>query len=254
MISSLPRDSQLENTTLDPIQLVFLPGLHGTAELFCALNSALTEQLEVRFSPEVSFTKTLINYPTDIPQSYASLKQWLIEEIQLEKKLNIVLVAESFSSPLALMLAEEFTAQIRAVILGAGFCSRPTIPNLSFLPFTPLFALKPPPFTIRYFLSGEYISSELVTRIRNTISNIPARILSERLKNVIQLEKPLTNKTKTPCLLFQAQADTLIDEDAQLELEQHLPHAETCWLNAPHLIFQTHPEACADRIVTFLTD
>lgn len=255
MTSSLSSDSRLETTKSKSFHLVFLPGLHGTAELFCGLNSAISKSLEVSFSTEVSFTKTLINYPITIPQSYESLKQWLTKELKLElreRSQKIILIAESFSSPLAIMLADEFPDQIEAVVLGSGFYRSPLNSTLSYLPTTPIFKIPIPKIAVRYFLTGNTSTDDLIQQVRNTVSAIPARVLSERLKSVLTLKENNT-KSHPQILLLQAQYDALIPLKAQKQLEKHLPQAKSYWINSPHLIFQAHPEICSRHIIAFLS-
>lgn len=256
--SSLPHEDQTESTKTDHFHIVFLPGLHGTAELFSALNSAISKLLEVSFLSEVSFSHSLITYPTHIDQSYASLKNWLSQELPLHAgDRKIIIIAESFSSPLALMLAIDYQAQIHSMVLGAGFCANPVNPILAFIPLTPVFLIKPPRTAVRHFLVDSESADELVNQVRNTVSKTPANILSQRLNSVFTLEESFTSHSRsfdinTPILLLQAQNDALIPWKAQNLLEQHLPHATVRWVNSPHLIFQSHPDICAQHIVTFL--
>ncbi len=255
MTSSLSFNSQLENTKTDSLHLVFLPGLHGTDELFCALNSAISVLLEVRIPSEVEISKTTVSYPTDIPQSYSSLLKWLVLKLALESEENndnIILIAESFSSPLVMMLADAYPEQIKAVILGAGFCASPVSSYLSLLPLTLIFSITPPRFATRYFLTGSASSDLLVEHVRDVISNTHVKIFSERLRTVLSLAENLPPTIQLPTMLLQASADALIPEDAQNLLEHHLPHANIQRIDAPHFIFQSEPKICAQHIVTFI--
>ncbi|MGJ8655123.1 MAG: alpha/beta fold hydrolase [Akkermansiaceae bacterium] len=250
--SSLPSYAKTDNTRKNNINLVFLPGLHGTAELFDNLVSRI-QRLEINL--EVSFQTTLISYPTDLKQSYAKLFKWLCSDLSLDKTTGqqTVIIAESFSTPLALKLANKFPKAIHAVIIGGGFCASPANPGFALLPIRPLFLIAPPRTAVRHFLTGTNSSSELVTKVRSAVKHIPAKTLSQRTRSILTLEEEQTPTIiNTPVLLLQAEHDALIPWEVQNQLEQHLPHATSHWIDSPHLIFQAHPQSCAQLIVKFL--
>lgn len=235
---------------LKTTKLIFLPGLHGTAELF----DDLTEQLTLL---GVSFQPTLISYPLDFEQSYENILQWLCSHLELDKKSSdskAIIIAESFSTPLALRLADVFPQQISAVVIGGGFCASPANPGLALLPLRPLLMITPPRSAVRHYLVGAESTSELVDQVRSVIKKVSSNILTQRISSTLTLEEEQTPTiADTPVLLLQAQHDALIPWEIQNQLEQHLPHAQTHWLDSPHLIFQTHPDICASYIVEFLT-
>jgi pimeloyl-[acyl-carrier protein] methyl ester esterase len=243
--SSQPSDRNIEGN----LHLIFLPGLHGTSELF----DHLVEQLKLQVG---SFQSTLISYPTDRKQSYKKLFKWLCTELALDQNSSdrkTVIIAESFSTPLALRLADKFPQQINALVIGGGFCSSPANPAFSLFPLRLLFMLVPPPSAVRHFLTGPESSSELVDKVRATIKNVSSKILSQRIRSVLTLEEEKTPiAPDTPILLLQAEHDAIISWETQNQLEQHLPHAQSHWLNSPHLIMQVHPEICASSIAEFL--
>ena len=232
--------------------LIFLPGLHGTDELFFDL----VEQFNLL---EVSFQTTLINYPPDLKQSYKKLFDWLCSHLALDQKnatdkAKTVIIAESFSTPLALKLADKFPQQVKAVIIGGGFCASPANPGFSLLPLRPLFMIAPPRSAVRHFLTGPESSPELVDTVRSAVKKVSSRNLTQRIRSILTLEEDQTPAIpKTPVLLLQAEHDAMISWEIQNQLEQHLPHADCQWLDSPHLIFQAHPEICASRILEFLT-
>ena len=231
--------------------LIFLPGLHGTDELF----DDLVGQLDLL---EVSFQTTLINYPPDLQQSYRKLFDWLCSHLALDQKnatdkANIVIIAESFSTPLALKLADQFTQQIKAVIIGGGFCASPTNPGFALLPLRPLFMIAPPRSAVRHFLTGAESSPELVDKVRSAVKRVSSRTLTQRISSILTLEEEQTPTIpKIPVLLLQAEHDAIIPWEIQNQLEQHLPQAVSHWLDSPHLIFQAQPETCASHILAFL--
>lgn len=260
--SSQPSDQDHKKNIKSETHLIFLPGLHGTAELFNELVEQLKLQAKIKTSSsEVSFQTTLINYPQDLKQSYKKLFKWLSSHLALDQTTEstnsvgpkTVIIAESFSTPLALKLADQFPQQISAVVIAAGFCASPAYPGFALLPLRPLFMLAPPRAAVRHFLIGPESSVELVNKVRSVIKNVSAKCLSQRMRSILTLEEEQTPTIpKTPVLLLQAEHDAVIPWEIQNQLEQHLPHAETHWIDSPHLIMQAQPETCAKHITEFL--
>lgn len=243
--SSQPSDRNIKGN----LQLIFLPGLHGTAELF----DELVEQLKLHVG---NFQATLISYPTDRKQSYKKLFKWLCTDLVLDQSSTdrtTVIIAESFSTPLALKLADKFPQQITALVIGGGFSSSPVNPAFALFPLRPIFMFTPPRFVIRHFLTGEGCTNKLVNKVRSAIKNASSKSISQRIFSILTLqEERLPNIPSTPVLLLHALDDAVIPWEIQNQLEQHLPHAQSHWINSPHLIMQAHPEICASSIAKFL--
>ena len=243
--SSQPADRNIKGEH----HLIFLPGLHGTAELF----EDLIDHLNLL---DLNFRSTLISYPTDLDQSYQALFRWLCSHIALDQQnsdAKTVIIAESFSTPLALKLADKFPQQISAVVIAGGFCASPANPGFAILPLRPLFMLSPPRSVVRQLLTGPKSSSKLVDKVRSVAKQVPSNLLTQRIRSVLTLEEEQTPiLPNTPVLLLQAQHDAIIPWDTQNQLEQHLPHAQSHWLDSPHLLLQVHPKTCASHIVEFL--
>jgi pimeloyl-[acyl-carrier protein] methyl ester esterase len=93
--------------------LVLLPGLDGTGQLFSDFVAALPNTISA----------TVVTYPGRETLTYADLRRFVSEAIPECE--SFVLLAESFSSP----LGAEFTASkppnLAALIICAGFASRP---------------------------------------------------------------------------------------------------------------------------------
>ena len=100
---------------LDEIELVFLPGLDGTGLSYKPIGEVMPGNVRV----------TVVNYPTDKKLSYVELVQCAYEQLPLNKPL--ILIAESFSGPIAISLVSSFPANIKGIIFCATFMkfSRP---------------------------------------------------------------------------------------------------------------------------------
>ena len=98
-----------EMDQLDEIELVFLPGLDGTGLSYGPLGEAMPENVRV----------TVVRYPTDQKLSFGELVQCAYEQLPRNKPL--VLIAESFSGPIAISLASSFPSHIKGIIFCATF-------------------------------------------------------------------------------------------------------------------------------------
>ena len=108
-----PESSDHERVDGGVLRLVLLPGMDGTGELFADFLTALPSWIV----PEV------IRYPTDRNLSYAQLQAEL--RPVLSRSGPFVLLAESFSSPLAVRLAADAPSGLRGLVLCAGFVCPP---------------------------------------------------------------------------------------------------------------------------------
>ena len=218
------------------------PGLHGTPCLFTHLAENLGD-----------VTIEYIEYPLDIPQSYTSLEKWLIQKLDWE--VPRIIIAESFSGPLALRLAKRFPSSVRSLVLAASFCASPKNPNLALLPLRPLLMLKPPIRTLKYFFTSADVSDQFILQLKDTISKIPAKVLSERIRSILSLKQSdCPSLQDIPMLILQATDDNLIPWQTQNQLQIQYQHASTYWLDAPHLILQSNQEQCLAIIEEFITN
>jgi pimeloyl-ACP methyl ester carboxylesterase len=223
----------------------FFPGLHGTDDLFTKLRSYLPDTLDCEW----------INLPTKGKQDYDKLRDWLDDELPRLDDKKRILIAESFSGPLALMLASHRVDEIAGIVLAASFCDAPMNPGIALLPLRPLFMVKPPRKALEHFLIGTDSSDADVAELTQIIQSIPSSTLSKRIRAALELEEEDSPQLSgVPMLILQAQHDNLIPWEAQQRLEARYPKARVHWLEAPHMILQKHPKACLEKITEFLAD
>ncbi len=230
----------MDEHNTDPVIWTFLPGLHGTEELYGSVRERLPAGTLAEF----------INLPSSGKQDYQSLFEWLDNELPKGKKR--IIIAESFSGPLAIRLTNKRPDEIAGIVLAATFCDAPLNPGFALLPLRPLFMVKPPLKALRHFLIGEDASEAKVAELRSIIQSIPASTLSKRVRTILQLmEQDNPQLPDLPMLILQASNDNLIPWEAQRKLEACYPNARIHWIESPHLIFQSYPDACLERLVEF---
>lgn len=219
--------------------VTYLPGLHGTNDLYPPLVENIPHEQEC------------LEIPQDSDQDYDALELYFEQSIDWSVPRH--LVAESFSGPLAVRLGKNHPESVRSVTLAATFSASPFSSNLALLPLRPLLMISPPATAIRHFLAEEDTNSKLIEKLRATLGNIPSPVLTARVRTVLKLSSSdCPSLPETPMLILQAKQDNLIPWESQNHLEHHYPHAEIHWMDAPHLLFQTHPQKAAQHIKTFL--
>lgn len=93
--------------------IVLLPGLDGTGELFAPLVAAWGDR----------FRTQVVSYPRAERLGYAALADRVRALLPLHE--DYVLLAESFSGPLGVMLAAERPQRLRGLVLCATFARSP---------------------------------------------------------------------------------------------------------------------------------
>src|SRR5687768_4116314 len=92
-------------------QTILLPGLDGTGDLFAPFVAAAPSGFPVQ----------CVRLPDDSQRSYEELAEWVCARLPAEP---VALIAESFSGPLAVLIADR-CARVAAVVLCASFVKPP---------------------------------------------------------------------------------------------------------------------------------
>jgi pimeloyl-[acyl-carrier protein] methyl ester esterase len=124
--------------------VILLPGMDGTGELFAPFLAAA----------KGDFKTVVVKYPTTKPLAYAELTS--LVESQLPTGEPFVLLAESFSGPIAVSVARRKPNGLTGLVLCAAFVRNPR-PSLSyFIPLLGLISLRTIPlaFSVLSFLVG----------------------------------------------------------------------------------------------------
>lgn len=231
------------NQSANSMIWTFLPGLHGTQALYESVRHNLPQGIDAEF----------INLPSKGKQDYNTLANLLHQELSNSSEgSKRLLIAESFSGPLAIRIASLCPEKIQGIVLGASFCDAPLNPGIALIPLRPLFMVKPPRSALRHFLIGDDASKAELAELREVMQSVPSATLSKRIRTILELEEDDNpDLPDIPMLILQAKKDNLVPWQAQSKLEVNYPKATTHWIESPHLIFQRCPEECVQRIIEF---
>ena len=225
-------------------KLILLPGMDGTGELFADFIKALS----------VGFEAEVMRYPAGRFLSYDQLMSLTLSALSASEP--FVLVAESFSTPLAAQLAATKPPHLKGVVLCAGFVTSPLRGWLRYLCLflaPALFSVKLPEPAARYWLTGSSASPALLASVRAAISSVRPTVLSARLRAVLTCDASAAlEKIAVPILYLQAKKDRLVKESSFNEICRIKPKTVAAVIPGPHLLFQLEPQRAAEVVMEFV--
>jgi len=219
--------------------LVLLPGLDGTGELFGPLLQALGDDSPtsvVRYGSELTFDEYVEAAGKALPD-------------------RCVMIAESFSGPVAIALAARHPANIRGLVLCATFAISPFRTLLRAARIVPKRLFRPSlllPSMVQHFcFSGASIA------VRPSpvavVGTVPPAIMRARLACLAATDvRPLLPRIATPALYLRASNDRIVSARRSLELTSLLPNVKVTEIDGPHLLLQARPRECAAAITNFV--
>jgi pimeloyl-ACP methyl ester carboxylesterase len=226
--------------------ILFLPGLDGTGLLIDRLLPLLPSWLH----------PIVIAYPLDRMLGYMELRDLVLESIRPGRP--FLLLAESFSGPVAALVGELNPPGLQGIILSATFVTNP-LPRLvsALRPIirSPFFALAPPKFLTRRWLTGEEADDALVGQVQHAIDIVSARVLAFRVRHLIAVDaRPALRAARVPILSLRATNDRVITERCQEILRRTSDTMEQIIIEGPHLLLQGRPEESAYEITRFASE
>jgi pimeloyl-ACP methyl ester carboxylesterase len=225
------------------VKAILLPGLDGSGRLFAPLLAAEPRGLEA----------IPVSYPPDATLGYDELVDLVRARLP---RAPFVLLAESFSGPVAVRLAAERPRGLAALVLAATFLHRPLSPLLHHvrgLVGSPLFGLPAPAAVIRRLMAGPDAPAAIVTELQRAVAAVPAAVLAHRSAEALRVDaREARASVDAPRLFLAPTRDRLIRTDAYEDVLAVRPDAEIALLDAPHMVLQRCPHASLARIEEFL--
>jgi len=225
------------------ISLVLLPGLDGTGNLFDPLKSNLHDWVK----------PIVVSYLKDKPYGYQSLKTIVSNALPINT--DFVILGESFSGPLAVMVAGEKPRGLKGIILCASFVRNPfkLIPSwFSLLSISPIYKLWPATIKLRtIFGNGKY--RRLADMALDSIKSVKPNVIARRVKAIlnVNVEKDLA-KIDVPMLYLASQKDHLIKKHNVVGIKKIRRELIVTEINTQHFILQLEPKKSADEIEIFI--
>lgn len=228
----------------EPLTLLLLPGMDGTGDLFAGFVALLPDWIRPR----------VFNYPRDQELSYDQLLPILKSALPSDN--SFVILAESFSTPLAVKFAAERPHGLLALVLCAGFVLPPRYDMLTHLALVlapALFSFGLPKSICRHFLVGETAPMAVVDDVRAAVSRVSGGVLAHRLRSVLSCDcEDELKSVSIPLLYISGCKDRLVRSSSFKEIRQSKPDAALVAIEAPHLILQVKPREALDVVLPFL--
>jgi len=218
------------------LKLILLPGMDGTGELFDPLLPYLTE-----------YECTVIHFPIAGDQDYPTLTNYVRTELPDD---DFLIIAESFSGPIAATLAAENTPHLKAIIFVATFLSSPGRWRLLMSRLLPLEFLGSLPFAdrvMRVLFFDRQTSDETFRRFMAIARKLPTSLIKSRFKAMQDFSLELS-KTNFPAAYLQSSSDRLVPSGKSLEFEQYFENIVFKKIDGPHFLLQSNPKESAAAI------
>ncbi len=211
--------------------------MDGTGELLTSLVSRLSGRRLVQ----------VIAYPADKPLSYDDLVAFVLERAPKER---FVILGESFSGPIAIEIAA-MERRVVGLILASSFARHPL--PIQFAPFAQLFDMKwVPTSVVVAALLGSTGMPELKARLTRVLARVPREIIRARLAEVLRVDKLKRLREITcPMLCLHGRFDRLVTKKSLDEIRSAQPGCKVHWLDASHMLLETHADAAAEAINQF---
>jgi pimeloyl-ACP methyl ester carboxylesterase len=218
---------------------LLLPGMDGTGLLF----DAFARHMAPRLTPQI------VAFPCDVSLTYDEL----LQRIDVPTT-PFAIVAESFSGPLGIRLANRFADRVHGLVLVASFLRPPSRLAMWMSAVAPLlFRLPPPSFALRWALLGSDAAKEEVETVRSAIGRVRPDVLAGRLRAIATVDAANDfAASSVPTLYIAGTHDRLVGTGALEQFKTIRVDVETRALPAPHLVLQRQPVEAARVVTEFL--
>jgi pimeloyl-ACP methyl ester carboxylesterase len=234
------------------LRYVLLPGMDGTGELFAPFYEMMPH----------STVADMVRYRPDVSQTYSEI----IDKVyaRLPRTEAFVLVAESFSGPIATMLtrrAEREGLPLVAVVYVASFVRSPIQGVKRMLLNNPLGRLihgYGSPLLLQGLTSLNGCKDFAIRgRLEALLVRAYAQVLPEtRRLRLLELLRVDCSKAfaqiNTPLLYIHATNDRVLGKTSLVHMQKLNSHMKTVNIDAPHRVMQTNPIECWRAISGFV--
>lgn len=214
--------------------IYLLPGLDGTGELYAPLLAALP-----------SASAQVVSYDPRTPRSWAAYAEQVAAAI--DSSSPFLLLAESFSGPVALEFLSAHGANCRGLLACATFVSNPSPLRLALATLPGALHLAPrrlPQWALRRLLVGPQAPAQLCQRVAETIATIPRATLADRL-GLLRALRPQARAFAFPVTYVRGNEDALVSQRSAAEFLAHVSGATYEQVPGPHLLAQAAPDLVA---------
>lgn len=223
------------------MNIVILPGLDGTGLLAPTLRHAL----------DAGHSVTTLAYPPDFCR-YEDIHEWTVSQLPSE---DYVIVAESFSGPVAVLVGAQEPPGLKGIVFVATFAQKPRKLPVFLAYLIEIMPLRSSLMTnmAQLFLMGKWANRTFTNQFRQALNNVPPATLSKRLVSVLQVDVvEALKRMGVPVLYLRATKDRLIP--AQMSQGFALVSGTVQDIEGPHFLLQACADQCDRKIVNFVAN
>jgi pimeloyl-[acyl-carrier protein] methyl ester esterase len=206
------------------------------------------------FASELKAASLVVSYPTDRPLGYVELEEVVLAA--LPKTEPFILLAESFSGPIAVSLAAKRPPQLRALVLVCSFAKAPlAVPTFVQKFFARLPFWRAPLAVAAKLLLGRYRSKAVEGKLEQSIRAVPPQVWHARLRAVLGVD--LTTdlcRIQVPVLYLRASEDRVVFSSASEVICRDVSRAKVVEIEGPHFLLQAKPKESAAAIRAFANE
>ncbi|MGA2398293.1 MAG: alpha/beta fold hydrolase [Steroidobacteraceae bacterium] len=223
-------------------QLVILPGLDGTGARITPFLREMQRAVPVR----------VVKYPPDLPLGYAELESLVRQELPRGER--YVLLAESFSGPIAIRVAADPPPDLAGLILCGTFARNP----LPWLRPVRALAVRVPFKSLPRWLRAPLLWGSGDPRRappgpERASAGVSRAVIRRRLQEVLTVDVTMhVAAIGLPTLILRATRDRIVPRAATRLLVQRAPRAQVADIEGPHLLLQSRPAESAATVLRFL--
>jgi pimeloyl-ACP methyl ester carboxylesterase len=223
-----------------------MPGIDGTGLSFEPLEQVLPKDVHVK----------VIQYPTDRLLSFEETLQCARDQIQPDQE-DMIVIAESFSGPVAVALVGSGQLKAKCLILCSTFAKPPRpvlLKILIYLPLELLIRLPFPRFLLKHLVEGGEEATDLFLALWQRVKAlVPAKTLVHRLKIISQVDvRGWLPKLTIPCCYIQATSDRTVPASSLFDFTETISDLRVKRIKGPHFILQAQPQAAFTAIEKFV--
>lgn len=221
------------------MRALILPGLDGTSELLTEFVGAL----------EPGILADVVAYPSVNRMDYDELAEFVERSLPDER---LLLVAESFSGPVAIKLAAKAPGRFVGLVLCASFAAPPRAPLRLFRRFLRLPVPVPGSGLVGRVAMGRWLTESWKDRIESVIRKLRPEVARHRLHAIAGIDvSGELRRIRCPILYLQATGDRLVPAGAWARIQACAPDARLAIIDGPHFLLQANPRLAAAAIAEF---
>lgn len=220
------------------MKIIMLPGLDGTGKFFSGIKKLLTSEHSV----------VVMEYPVSLFR-YDELLSWVEDRLP---EGDFMIVAESFSGPLAIMIAARKPAGLKGVVFVATFAKTPIR-----LPAWLTAVAKVLPVGSRCLarlaqplVMGRWSSRRFTATFRDVMKHVPATTIAGRLREIRKVDVvEYLSHLSVPIMYLLATHDRLVP--ARMSLDFMIAPDVVRTIEGPHFLLQANAPETARHISEF---